>query len=95
LVMIVAKGNITINSDVTRIDGILMGNSVIASDKSDKQLVINGSIYGIQSVVLNRSLEPKNLNNKTPAVEVRYNPSLIFKLDPKMIQTITQWRLLQ
>ena len=95
LVMIITKGDITVNPNVTRIDGVLMGNNIIISGKSASQLVINGSIYGIQSVVLNRSFDPKNLNNKTPAVEVKYNPSLIFKLPPKMIQTISQWRLLQ
>jgi len=95
LVMIVAKGDITINPNVTRVDGILFGKSITASGESASQLVINGSIYGLNSVVLNRSLNPKKSNNTTPAVEVRYNPSLIFKLPAKMIQNITRWRLLQ
>jgi len=95
LVMIVAKGDITINPNVTRVDGILFGKSITASGESASQLVINGSIYGLNSVVLNRSFNPKKSNNTTPAVEVRYNPSLIFKLPAKMIQNITRWRLLQ
>ncbi len=95
LVMIIAKGTIIVNPTVTRVDGILMGNNISIGGQSANQLIINGSIYSLGDVTLNRSFEPKKLNNATPAIKIEYNPSLIFKLPAKMIQAISRWRLVQ
>ena len=56
----IVKGNITINSDVTRIDGIYVAGGQFSdatdtSDESGAQLVINGSVFA-DSVRLNRYL---------------------------------------
>ena len=93
LVMIIAKGTITIDPSVTRVDAILVANRVVADGEAESQLVINGVVHGISEVKFSRSLTPKSLNNTTPSVVVNYNPKLLFMIPVELSRTFDQWRI--
>ena len=97
-VMIIAKGTITIEPTVTRIDAILLGNRVIAAAADDSvesvtQLVINGMVHGVTSVEFSRSLVPKSGNNTSPSVVVNYKPELLFMVPEKLAKAFSQWKV--
>jgi hypothetical protein len=92
--MVVASGEINIDSGVNRFDGILVANGGIgASGISASQLVINGSLYSFaNNVRLSRNYIDPTVNNTTPAVVVRYRPEQIFTLPPKLSQLLSEWK---
>ena len=91
--MIITSGNITVNPTVKQINATLLPQTFIAGGTSPEALKINGSIYAVNNVTLNRSFTPKSDNNQTPAVQVTYDPGIIFKMPKEVAKTVTQWRL--
>ena len=89
--MIVAKGDITIDESVTRVDGILVGNNINIGG-SGAQLVINGSLYGTNLVNITRSYANKVNNNTSPAVLINYKPDFMFNMPSSMNKSITNWK---
>lgn len=92
--LLVVKGNIIIDEAVTQVTGMLFAdNTIQASGKSNSQLKITGSLYGKKGVILNRTFTIKRTNNTTPAIEITYDPNLVFNLDPKLWYIYDNWRL--
>lgn len=90
--MIVAKGDITIDESVTRVDGILVGNNINIGGSGVSQLVINGSLYGTNLVNITRSYANKVSNNTSPAVLINYKPDFMFNMPSSMNKSITNWK---
>lgn len=92
--MLVVKGNINIASTVTEIDGIFIADGqIIAGQKSDSQLTINGILYSPSSKIsLNRSYTNKETNNTSPAVVVKYRPDFIFSMPGKLVKVLSGWK---
>lgn len=91
--VIIVEGTIAISSHVKQVNAVLVANLISALGKSDDQLIINGSVYGYNSVDFRRSFSTKMNNNTNPAVKVNYDPSIIFKMPKEVAKVITQWRL--
>lgn len=93
-VFLVVKGDITIAPSVTGVNGMFYSDGVIqASGENATQLKISGSLYGRNGVVLNRSYVNKRDNNLNPAIEVTYDPNLIFKLPKGFWETYNNWSI--
>lgn len=97
-VMIVAKGTIIIDPNVTRVDAILVADKVVVPAADDSvssvaQLVINGMVHGVSGVEFKRSLVPKSLNNTSPSVKVNYNPELLFMVPEELAKSFSQWKV--
>ncbi len=91
--MVIVNGDITIQPNVTQLDGIYVADgSINVGGISDNQLNINGMLYAGGSVGLYRSFTDKTDNNTTPAVKVNYSPGLIFNLPPKILRVLSGWR---
>lgn len=93
LLILIVSGKIVINQSVNSIDGALFGLEIIAEGESADQLRIEGMVYGKSGVKFSRSFLPKIGNNTQPAVEVVYNPNLIFKIPKEAGRVTTQWRM--
>ncbi|MCW1948831.1 MAG: hypothetical protein KIH89_000040 [Candidatus Shapirobacteria bacterium] len=91
--VIIASGNITIDTNVAQINAALVASSVGATGIAANQLVINGSVYGYASVDFRRSFADGMNNNDNPSVLVRYDASLPFKMPKEVVKVITQWRM--
>ena len=92
--LIIVSGKITILPNVNIVEGMFFANTTIeASGDSNTQLVINGSLYGKNGVILSRTYTKKRDNNTNPAVRVVYDPNLIFKLPQRMWETYENWRM--
>lgn len=93
-ILVVVKGKIIITEDVTEITGMLFSdNAIEASGESASQLKIIGSLYGKKGVTLDRSFTIKRDNNEDPAVEITYDPNLMFNLDSKLWYIYDNWTL--
>jgi len=91
--MVIVNGDITIQPNVTRLDGIYIADgSINVGGISDNQLNINGMLYAGSDVKLYRSFTDKTDNNTTPAVKVNYSPGLIFNLPPKILRVLSGWK---
>jgi len=92
-VMLITSGKITIDSNVDKVDGILMGTNIVASGDSNSKLTINGIVYGTTGVTFNRSYTTASKNDTDPAVEVVYNPSLLFQAPVEITRALSQWKV--
>lgn len=92
-VMLITSGKITIDSNVDKVDGILMGTNIVASGDSDSKLIINGIVYGTTGVTFNRSYTTASKNDTDPAVEVVYNPNLLFQTPIEITRALSQWKV--
>ncbi|MDD4937692.1 MAG: hypothetical protein PHX34_01610 [Candidatus Shapirobacteria bacterium] len=90
--MLVASGDITIDPNVTRFDGILVGKNINIGGTNSEQLIINGSLYGQNQVNISRSYVDKRSNNISPAVEVNFRPDFIFKIPNEISNKVTNWK---
>lgn len=96
--MIVVKGGITFEKNVTKNEGIFMADGGIRTvGLSNNQLVINGVLYsGINAPTGNirfiRGFTDKSDNNGQPATVVNYRPDLIFNMPGKVSQVLTGWK---
>ncbi|MDD2225152.1 MAG: hypothetical protein PHP97_03235 [Candidatus Shapirobacteria bacterium] len=92
--MIIAKGNITVNQTVNTVDGILVANKINVGGSSPDQLIFNGSLYAADSVNFFRDHDTNNRinNNSTPTVVVNYNPELIFNMPSDIAKVLTNWQ---
>jgi hypothetical protein len=91
--MLIVNGKITVDGAVKTVNGILIANDVEAIDSSANQLVINGSVYGVNSVKFTRSYNPKLGNNNSPAVVVKYNANLVFNIPKEVSKKIVKWSI--
>jgi len=92
-VMVIVSGNITIQPNVTRLDGIYIADgSISAGGINGNQLEINGMLYAGDQVRFYRSYVVKRTNNTTPAVKVNYSPGLIFNLPTEIMKVLSGWR---
>jgi hypothetical protein len=89
--MIIASGQITVNSNVSLVKGIFVANQgIIASGSSADQLIIDGILYSPNSsVLLNRTFENKSDNNSMPSVLINYQPEFLFKLPLQIIEVLS------
>lgn len=93
-VFFIVKGNITIEQTVTSVRGMFFADGAItASGENDTKLSISGSLYSKAGITLDRTYTTKRNNNNSPAVEVTYDPNLIFKLHPRMWYTYENWKM--
>jgi len=91
--MVIVNGDITIQPNVTRLDGIYIADgSITAGGDNATALTINGMLYAGGNVRLYRSFTDKTDNNTTPAVKVNYSPGLIFNLPPKILRVLSGWK---
>lgn len=91
--MVVVGGGITISSEVTRVEGVLVADgNITASGESDSQLKINGMLYAGGSINLDRDYVTELKNNTSPSVAVNYRPDLIFNMPSRLIKTVSVWR---
>ncbi len=91
--IIIVRENITIQSNVTQLDGIYIADgSITAIGDNSAPLTINGMLYAGGSVGLYRSFSDKTVNNTTPAVKVNYSPGLIFNLPPEIMRILSGWK---
>lgn len=91
--MVIVNGDITIQPNVTQLDGIYIADgSITAGGDNATALTINGMLYAGGEVGLYRSFTDKTNNNTTPAVKVNYSPGLIFNLPPKILRVLSGWR---
>ncbi|MEI8067771.1 MAG: hypothetical protein WCG91_02325 [Candidatus Shapirobacteria bacterium] len=92
--MVVVKGNINIGVGVSKIDGIYVANGNInINGKSDQQLNINGSLYSsINSINITRGFTTESKNNTDPAVNIKYNPGLLFTMPGKLMKVLSGWK---
>jgi len=89
--MIIVNGNITVNQNTTRVDGILVANNIYAVDNG--QLVFNGSLFAANTIDFSgRSFATKSDNNVNPVVKVNYKPELIFKIPSKLTKILANWQ---
>jgi len=97
-IMIIARGKITIEPNVTLINGILVAGEVTAVASTDEsvdvdQLIINGMIHGISHVGFPRKLTPIEDNNTSPSVVINYKPELLFKIPVALSKAFSQWKI--
>ena len=90
--MIIVSGDITVNQNVTRVDGILVANNITAGGSNNNQLVFNGSLFASNTIDFSRDHTVKSTNNTVPAVKVNYNPELMFRLPGKVAQILSNWQ---
>ena len=92
--MIIAKGKITVDQSVNRVDGILVASDIGASGPSDSPLIFNGSLYASNKIDFSRDFDTDNRikNNSTPAVVVNYDPKLIFNMPGDIAKVLTNWQ---
>lgn len=91
--MVVVKGKIIIDDNVTNLEGIFVADGNIEADGNvDDQLLINGILYSKSNIRLARSYNDKSLNNSSPAVVVNYRPDLIFNMPGKLMNVLSGWR---
>jgi hypothetical protein len=90
--MVVVKGNINIDQNVTKLDGVFVGTNIYATGLNDTPLTINGVLYATGNVDFGRGFTTKSLNNKQSAVVVNYRPDLVFTMPGKLVQVISGWK---
>ena len=90
--MIIVKGNITVNQNVNTVDGIFVANNINASGSNATALTFNGSLYASNSVTFSRDFDTRLNNNTNPAVVVKYDPELIFNLPGDVAKVLTNWQ---
>lgn len=90
--MIMASGDITIDSSVTRFDGVLVGRNINIIGTNSSQLVINGNIHALNNITISRSYTDKEDNNDSPAVKVNLRPDFLFNIPSEISKKITNWK---
>ncbi len=90
-ILIVVKGNITIEPIVTKVEGVYITDSTIsAGGTNNTQLIIEGILLAKGGVGINRGYGNPVSNNTSPAVVVRYNPMYVFGMS-KDIKEAVSW----
>jgi hypothetical protein len=91
MLMIIANGQIIINSAVNHVEGILVANQgIVASGNSDDQLIIDGILYSPNSsVLLDRTFKEKSDNNSAPSVLINYQPEFLFNLPLQIVEILS------
>jgi len=90
--MIIVRGDITVNQDVTQVDGILVANNINATGTSSDKLEFNGSLFASGTINFSRTYTVKSTNNTFPAVKVNYRPEFVFKIPGKVAQILSNWQ---
>jgi len=94
--MLVVNGNVEVRGNVTEWSGIVVANGDInVIGVNTAQLVLSGVFYSADgSVVINRTYDTTLLgheadNNESPAVVIRYKPSLVLNLPANLTKVIS------
>ncbi|HPT65742.1 MAG TPA: hypothetical protein PK257_00330 [Candidatus Woesebacteria bacterium] len=90
--MIIVKGDISVTENVTRVDGILVANNIIAAGINSSPLNFNGSLYAADSTNLSGRSLGGSANNSSPAVIVKYDPEMIFNIPESLAKVLTSWQ---
>lgn len=90
--MMIVSGNVTVNTNVNKIDGILVAKNIGVAGTSPEQMVFNGSLFASENINFSRGYDSKVINNTTPAVVVNYNPALMFNLPNKITKALINWQ---
>lgn len=99
--MVAANGTITFNTDVTRVDGWWVGNSLNfpcvdtapldgVCDETDVQFQGQGSFVGYDSITLSR--DQNIINNSQPAELFTYRPDLLVNAPEPLYVSKFIWR---
>lgn len=92
---VIASGSITFDTNVTQVDGWLVGNTLSfpsTGASNDVQFVGNGSFVGWNGITLSRNLGGGN--NTTPAEKFVYRPDLTINAPVPLMQAKYVWRRL-
>lgn len=90
--MVVVNGNITINENVTRLDGayVASGGQILIGGENDTALTINGMLYATNNIDISRGFDTDASNNLNPAVVIDMRPDLIFNAPSYMFDNRTR-----
>lgn len=90
--MVVVNGNITINENVTQLDGAYVASEgqILIGGENDTALTINGMLYATNNIDISRGFLTHVSNNLNPAVVVDMRPDLIFNAPSYMFDNRTR-----
>ncbi len=96
--LVSVAGNIVVDPAVPisvgeKISGIFItGGNFSATGTSPNQLVVEGSIYAKNNIVLTRGYNVRSQNNSSPAVIVIHRPDLLFSMPSEIRYTLSGWK---
>lgn len=92
--LVVVRGDLEIDSEVTAVSGVfVVDGEVSIGGLGANQLVVDGSIYSALSPInIERGYVDKADNNTSPAVLMRFRPSLIFNMPSDLVKVLSGWR---
>jgi len=91
--MVVVRGNIIVNPNVTTLEGAYVATGNISITGTNiSALNINGMIYAGGNISIDRTLGTGSENNLNPAVRVNIRPDLIFNAPSYMFERLSYIR---
>ncbi len=94
--MFIVKGNVTVNANVNRVDGLIVASNIYASSTqntaTNNQLVFNGSLFAYDNISFTRGYADRIWQNEKASVLIKYDPQLIFKIPGSLAKVLTSWQ---